>query len=101
MTNNNNGQTYIVDGQQRLTTLTLMLISLYHLSNRYSEENLGEMLKSKIYGADIMGKTYWMGQNGRVAVLDKLFKNESVDSIQNDNISHVNIVNNAQIIKNI
>ncbi len=99
MTNNNNGQTYIVDGQQRLTTLTLMLISLYHLSNRYSEENLGEMLKSKIYGADIMGKTYWMGQNGRVAVLDKLFKNESVDSIQNDNISHVNIVNNAQIIK--
>ncbi len=99
MTNNNNGQTYIVDGQQRLTTLTLILINLYHLSSYYSEGNLGEMLKSKIYGADIMGKTYWMGQNGRVEVLDKLFRNEPIDNGQNDNISHVNIANNAQIIK--
>ena len=32
MTNEDRGKTYIVDGQQRLTTLTLVLLKLYHLS---------------------------------------------------------------------
>ncbi len=99
LTNSYNGQTYIVDGQQRLTTLTLIMISLYHLGNHYSEEELVEMLKTKIYGADITGKTYWMGQNGRMEVLDKMLKNEPLDNLPDNNISHVNMVNNFQTIQ--
>ena len=33
MTNNIKGRKYIVDGQQRLTTLTLISLALYHIAN--------------------------------------------------------------------
>ena len=39
------GKKYIVDGQQRLTTLTLININLYHLADRYK---LSENLKTAI-----------------------------------------------------
>ncbi|WP_213974489.1 DUF262 domain-containing protein [Tepidanaerobacter acetatoxydans] len=99
MTNSYNGQTYIVDGQQRLTTLTLIMINLYHMGNKFSEAALTEMLKTKIYGADIAGRTYWMGQNGRTEVLEKMLKNEPFDTLPDNNISYVNMVNNYQIIQ--
>ena len=38
MTNNINGKKYIVDGQQRLTTLTLISIALFHLSKKLKLE---------------------------------------------------------------
>jgi uncharacterized protein with ParB-like and HNH nuclease domain len=34
ITNKTNGRIFVVDGQQRLTTLTLMLIALYHMCGR-------------------------------------------------------------------
>lgn len=100
MTNDYSGKTYIVDGQQRLTTLTLILINLYHLSILYSDGDMSEVLKSKIYGPGMSGKTYWMGQDGRLEILEKLFEGNPIKNISENNISHVNMVKNARTIKN-
>lgn len=39
VTNSLNGRKFIVDGQQRLTTITLILIKLYHLAASYGHTN--------------------------------------------------------------
>ena len=49
ITNNINGKIYIVDGQQRLTTLTLIATKLYHIT---LNEDLKETLKDCIFGKD-------------------------------------------------
>jgi uncharacterized protein with ParB-like and HNH nuclease domain len=49
ITNNINGKVYIVDGQQRLSTLTLIATKLYHLTN---DEFLKDTLKDCIFGKD-------------------------------------------------
>ena len=52
MLNEQDGNIYIVDGQQRLTTLLLLLISLYHIgkdSNSNELYNLDKLLGEKIY----------------------------------------------------
>ncbi|GCD12714.1 DUF262 domain-containing protein [Clostridium tagluense] len=72
MTNTYNGKIYIVDGQQRFTTLTLILIKLYHLSEFYKLPNRTEWLQAKIYGVGVEGKSYWMGDNNRCEPLDVL-----------------------------
>ncbi|MCK9363019.1 MAG: DUF262 domain-containing protein [Syntrophales bacterium] len=49
MTNLIKGRKYIVDGQQRLTTLTLISIGLYHLSIKHKlADYLSDSLKSSI-----------------------------------------------------
>ena len=54
ITNTINGKEYIVDGQQRLTTLTIIAIRLFHLANEDKDrfENLIDTLKNCIYGKD-------------------------------------------------
>jgi len=49
ITNNIGGKVYIVDGQQRLSTLTLIAAKLYHLTD---EEFLKDTLKDCIFGKD-------------------------------------------------
>lgn len=46
------GERFVVDGQQRLTTLTLLLIYLQHLGRQIdSMENLENLIKSQKFGA--------------------------------------------------
>lgn len=47
ITNNVEGKVYIVDGQQRLSTLTLIAAKLYHATKN---EDLRDTLKDCIYG---------------------------------------------------
>lgn len=49
ITNTINGKSYIVDGQQRLSTLTLIAAKLYHLTK---DDDLKDALKSCIYSKD-------------------------------------------------
>jgi len=49
ITNDVNGKIYIVDGQQRLTTLTLIGTKLYHM---VENESFKDALKNCIYGKD-------------------------------------------------
>ena len=99
MTNDYNGRTYIVDGQQRLTTITLILINLLHIAEKFNVNGLKEVIKSKIFGPDISGRTYWMGQNNREQILAKLLDQEDIEDLNSKNITHINMVKNFKILQ--
>jgi len=94
VTNEYNGKMFIVDGQQRFTTLTLILIKLYHISNELHLEERNEWIKSKIYGTGPEGKSFWMGQNNRIKALEDLLKNGRQTNDEQDDISIRNIYKN-------
>ena len=76
VTNKQDGHTFIVDGQQRLTTITLILIKLYHLAQAYENEGQKDWLRQNIYGAGPSGKTFWMGATRRTSALEQLYTHD-------------------------
>ena len=94
ITNENKGKIYIVDGQQRLTTLTLIHIALYHLAKEYKlPEHLINTLKSSIYDSTDYGTSYCMGINDRKDSMKSLF-DKGIDGAKSNgfkNISEKNI----------
>lgn len=75
--NKQGDRTCIVDGQQRFSTLTLMLIKLYHFAKakELSEARI-DSIKSLICKATSKGFQFWMGGDDRTATLEDLFKNQ-------------------------
>lgn len=67
---------YIVDGQQRLTSLSLLLILLRHLQQGRSERiNIDELIVSERYGQ----KSFNLHVDERAACMDALFNGEQLD----------------------
>lgn len=102
VTNQVDGKRYIVDGQQRLTTLTLVLIALHHLARQLDlpDERI-ELLKGRIYGTSLEGKAYWMGADNRSAVLEKLLEDGEEAELDHDEARTItlrNIHNNYRLI---
>lgn len=99
VTNTIDGRVYVVDGQQRLTTLTLILIKLRHLSKGYSPKAEG-WLKQKIAGHSGFELEFWMNHVRHIKVLEALYENDSdlkgMDTASG--ITAVNMVNNYQVI---
>jgi uncharacterized protein with ParB-like and HNH nuclease domain len=98
VSNQYNGKIYIVDGQQRFTTLTLILIKLYHISKELELDDRIEWIKSKIYGTGAEGKSFWMGENERAEALEDLLINGAKTRILRGNISIENIYQNYKYI---
>lgn len=101
VTNIYNGRTFIVDGQQRFTSLTLILIKLYHLTKSYPElSNLSGFISDRIAGKTPTGREYWMGRNGRKAALEDLYLNDNArhDISPTSDISIRNIYQNYKTI---
>ena len=100
VTNEYNGCIYIVDGQQRLTSLTLILIKLYHLANSFDLNDLSEYIKDHVAGMSLSGRRFWMGHNERKEVLEDLFKNDEKtrNDLEDKDISITNLYNNYQTI---
>lgn len=90
ITNNVDGKVYIVDGQQRLTTLTLIATKLYHMLPDGATKNT---LKSCIYAEDkYKGKLFCIDNDKRKDVMQCLldnteykshFKNKTEESLVN------------------
>jgi len=99
VTNKQDGNTYLVDGQQRFTTFALILIKLKHLSEDINFDRTA-WLKEKIIGEGPEGRSYWMGEDGRKDVLEQLFENDKiVEDLDNvEKISHRNMYNNYDVI---
>lgn len=100
VTNNYKGKTFIVDGQQRLASITLILIKLYHLAINYGLNDREELIKQYIQGIGIDGKKYWMGWGSREIVLKDLTENgkRTKELSNDDGISIKNLYNNYEII---
>jgi uncharacterized protein with ParB-like and HNH nuclease domain len=73
ITNKADGKIYIVDGQQRLTTLTLIATKLYHLTKN---DDLKDILKECIYAKDKF--------KGNIFCLDHTKRKDVMDYILND-----------------
>ncbi|MFI5201327.1 MAG: DUF262 domain-containing protein [Candidatus Kapaibacterium sp.] len=101
ITNKSGGQTYVVDGQQRLTTLSLILIKLYHLSEKFNNETQKDWLKAKIYGPTASGPKYWMGDGKRQAAMNELFRPSSDPKIvELESVTETNMSENYDTVSN-
>jgi uncharacterized protein with ParB-like and HNH nuclease domain len=99
VTNDYKGKTFIVDGQQRLTSLTLILIKLYHLAEKFGLSDRKDLTKQLIFGVGVSGHTYWMGHGNRRKVLEDLVKHgkQTVEDF-NDDVSFKNLYKNYEAI---
>ena len=74
VTNTINGRVYVVDGQQRLTTLTLILVNLLHRAE-VEKSKLKGWLSSKIAGQAGYKTQFWMNHERHAKTLQALFDN--------------------------
>lgn len=89
------GQRFIVDGQQRLTTLTLLLIYLHHLqAGREDTVDVCNLIFSEKYGR----KSFNLDVDDREPVLQALLDgkaidtSEAIESVQNIEAQYHNLV---------
>jgi uncharacterized protein with ParB-like and HNH nuclease domain len=80
VTNVVDGRVYLVDGQQRLTTLSLILIKLRRLAEQH-ESRLKPWIDSKIAGHPGFEHQFWMSHLGHEAVQQALYDGEDPQTI--------------------
>lgn len=101
VTNKVDGKLYIVDGQQRLTTLTLILIKLKHLAIVH-QSDLEDWVSSKISGQSGFKKEFWMNHEQHKGAMKGLDDGISLDQIDTSNgITSVNMVKNYKTISSL
>jgi len=103
ITNQAKGKVFVVDGQQRLTTLTLILVALYRLCGPESlnSPELRDWLGAKIAGIGIGGKKqFWMDHEKRGALMQALFSGTAPgEDLANDGITAHHIIDNYALIE--
>jgi uncharacterized protein with ParB-like and HNH nuclease domain len=99
VTNTINGKVFLVDGQQRFTTITLILIQLYHLSNSFESE-LSQWIKDRIHGTSGSKKNFWLRHENHLETLEGLLKGLNLNEVPVDTgITAKNMVENSKHIK--
>jgi len=87
--NPENGKKSIIDGQQRITSITLLLIYLNHLQNTKSEKvNIADLIFSDNFGE----LSFNISDEDREICLDSLYKTGEYIVKEEDNETVVNIV---------
>jgi uncharacterized protein with ParB-like and HNH nuclease domain len=99
VTNNINGKLFVVDGQQRLTTLTLILMKLFHQAKKYNSE-LRDWISGKIAGTAGYRKEFWMNHEHHKHTMQELFNDDSdLNSIDvSTGITAQNLVGNYRVV---
>lgn len=98
VTNVVDGRVYVVDGQQRLTTLFLILVKLRHLAKLY-ESDLADWINSKIAGYAGRKRKFWMNHVEHEATQQDLFNGMNPKDINVDSgVTAQNMVRNYEII---
>ena len=93
---NKDNQTFIIDGQQRLTSLTLLLIFLYrHLTNDEDKANILKYILSTQYGE----QTFNLNIPSRKDCIQKLYKEGTYEINENDDESVANLVERYENIE--
>lgn len=98
VTNHVEGKLYVVDGQQRLTTLTLILIKLRQISQSFKSE-LEDWISNKIAGQSGYKKEFWMNHEAHKETLNALLESKDLSSINTDaGVTSLNMVQNYKLI---
>jgi len=100
MLNEQGSLMYIVDGQQRLTTLLLLLIKLYHIGiGNDTGINIPKFIGERIYEEDMASEKHFKISNeDRNLIIRKIFDKEEIASSEITNITQANLINNFEII---
>jgi len=99
VTNVVDGRVYIVDGQQRLTTLSLMLTKLYHLAKKKYDSELAGWIEGKIGGQSGYQRQFWMNHVNHQNVQQALFDGKDPKTVDvSSGITAQNMVANYQTI---
>lgn len=101
MLNEQSGNIYIVDGQQRLTTILLLLIKLYHIGIDKGSAvlNVKKFIGEKIYEEDMASvKHFKISNPDRNTIIRKIFEIETINDTDITNITQLNLRDNYQII---
>ncbi len=78
ITNKVNSKVFIVDGQQRLTTLTLIATKLFHL---ITDETLRDLLKDCIFTKDMFkGNVFCIDNEKRKDVMESILENKNYEA---------------------
>lgn len=91
------GRTYVVDGQQRLTTLTLILIKL-NLQCQTIDEGLQGWIERKICGQSGRARRFWMNHKDSQKTLENIFKHGTNAERVEDTMTAHNLITNYRII---
>lgn len=98
VTNMVDGRVYVVDGQQRLTTLSLILIKLRHLAKFY-DSKLAGWIDSKIAGQSGFEREFWMNHIVHKKTQEDLFDGAEPKTINTGSgLTARNMVRNYEII---
>lgn len=91
------GRTYVVDGQQRLTTLTLILIKLFHLAS-IIDVGLSDWIANKVRGRHGRKNHFWMNHEGSIERLNAVFDKGVEAEVLESTITAQNLVANYKTI---
>lgn len=98
VTNTVGGRVFVVDGQQRLTTLTLILLKLSSMAKELKSKT-GGWLERKIVGYSGTEHQFWMNHTRHHHVLKALMDGDEADAIDvTTGATAVNMVQNYQTI---
>jgi hypothetical protein len=98
VTNTVQGRVFVVDGQQRLTTLTLFLIQLYRMAKVFGSKTVG-WLERKIAGYSGTEYEFWMNHVRHIQVLKKLMEGDEPTSVdKSSGVTALNMVENFVLI---
>jgi len=98
VTNTVGGRVFLVDGQQRLTTLTLILIKLYQMAKAHESKTSG-WLERKIAGYSGTEHEFWMNHVRHMQVLRGLMEGMTPASIDTSTgVTAINMIKNYEVI---
>ena len=98
VTNHVDGKLYVVDGQQRLTTLTLILIKLKHLAKHFNSQ-LDGWIANKIVGLSGYKTDFWMNHEAHKTSMKGLFDGIEIDKIDTTSgLTAQNMVSNYIVV---
>lgn len=91
------GRKYLVDGQQRLTTLTLILMKLRHMADVRHPGYHG-WIEPKISGYDGEENVFRMHHSGSLETMKSIFDHGDAAKVMEDNLTSRNMVANYRNI---
>jgi uncharacterized protein with ParB-like and HNH nuclease domain len=98
VTNNVDGRVYVVDGQQRLTTLSLILIKLRRMAKQHNSKLVG-WIETKIAGQSGFEQEFWMNHVGHKSAQQALYDGDDPKSIDTSSgITAENMIRNYEFI---